>query len=337
MLRLSLTTAILSPVLLSLAAAQERGDALELREKWSNLFADAKVVFHVAAKVPGGKGTVTWTFADAATKRVFPQGRGEKPVESGAVKMPLLTPHVKPGVVLKAELTVSVHVAGKNKPVAVKENTLWIFPADPFFNRMKWLEGLKITVFDPDRKNQTVQALKRLKVPFDQAGSAAALAEVREGLVLVGEGVSFREESGLAEILFQAAARGVPVLCLAPAAGSFPVPGTDNDFPSPASLAIKRQDVIRTLDKRLDAVAWAPDNEITASSLALKAEEGKVIGDVVTGSKGWPWLQLDYPDKRSRLIVCGFAIIRKWDAGPTPRFLLARLLEHVTALNASSN
>ena len=29
-------------------------------------------------------------------------------------------------------------------------------------------------------------------------------------------------------------------------------------------------------------------------------------------------------------LLCGLGIVRYWDEGPTPRFLLARLFEHLT-------
>ena len=41
----------------------------------------------------------------------------------------------------------------------------------------------------------------------------------------------------------------------------------------------------------------------------------------------WPWLTIEYPETNGRFIFCGFRLIKHWDDGPTPRFLLSRILE----------
>ena len=301
---------------------------------WTNLTAgsDIKVPFTVKG---GGafQGRAVWTFTDAGTNRVFSRGRGEAPIAAATFTIELAVPPINPDVILKTHLSVSVVANGKH--VAGYEKTMWIFPADPFANRSKWLKDLKITLYDSDPRSKTAAALKGLKVPFAETNNLAGLAELKEGVVLVGEGISFKDEPGLAEVLIQAASRGVSVLCLAPLAGPFPLPGTDNGLPAPGSLVLKRQDVITRLDKRLDASAWAPDGQVLASAFQIKAEEGQVIAEVqpappVASGKGWSWLQLDYPERKGRFVMCGFGLIRHWDASPTPRYLLARLLEHVT-------
>jgi hypothetical protein len=136
--------------------------------------------------------------------------------------------------------------------------------------------------------------------------------------------VSFKDEPGLADALLGLARRGVTVICLAPSAGTVPVPGTERDGGEDVSLL--RSDAITKLDKRLDAAAWG-GGEVIASTLALKAVEGSVVAEVVGGPGGWPWLQVGYPQTRGRLIVCGFAVIARWQASPTPRYLFAKLIE----------
>jgi len=75
---------------------------------------------------------------------------------------------------------------------------------------------------------KTAAALQKLHVPFEQEKNLETLADRKGGVVLVGEGVSFREEPGLADTLTKLARRGVTVICLAPSAGSVPIPGAED-------------------------------------------------------------------------------------------------------------
>jgi hypothetical protein len=147
--------------------------------------------------------------------------------------------------------------------------------------------------------------------------------------VIVGEGISFKDELELMPALVRAAQRGVRVLVLAPAAGNFLLPGSDGEAAAD-HLVLRRQDVIRKLDKKLDAVAWPPEGKIVASALTVKADEGKVVAEVVPAGKGWPWLAIEFPEKNGRLAVCGFPLIGAWEASPTPRYLLSAILDHLT-------
>ena len=74
---------------------------------------------------------------------------------------------------------------------------------------------------------------------------------------------------------------------------------------------------------------WPPKGEVVRSSLVVKTDRDRVVAEV-SKDAGWPWIEVDFPDKNGKLLICGFGIIRSWDAGPAPRFLLARLFEFLT-------
>ena len=72
-------------------------------------------------------------------------------------------------------------------------------------------------------------------------------------------------------------------------------------------------------------LAWAkPANQVVVSSLSVKTEDGKVIAEVVDGAKGWPWLQLDFPGKKGRLVILGFPVVQRWENSPDAALLAGR-------------
>lgn len=316
-------------------AAQEEKLTLKPVEQWTTLFSGKDVEFRFQVKAPAGfAGRAGWTFA-AENGRVLPRGRGEVPLKAAAnqaaqFKVPLTTPNLKEGVVLPTRLNVFLVADGKSAPEAALDIDLFIFPSDPFVERTQWLQDLKISLWDPDSKTRTATAFKDLKIPFDEVVNVNVLAAAKEGMLIVGEGASFKEEPALGEALLQAAGRGLSVLCLAPADGSLLWPAAQGNGPPPTALSLRRQDIIRQFDKRLDALAWSADGKLIAATFDLKAVEGKVVAEFAGPRGDWPWLELEYPDKKGRLIVCGFALIQQWHTSPTPRYLLARLFEHLT-------
>lgn len=292
--------------------------AIEPREHWSAFFGGTEAQLHVRLRA-GVANSVGW----AVTVGGHTIDRGESQVgadRSATIRLRL--PPVRTGVVLGAMLTIS---APGTKPF---EKSIWIFPQEAFAHRLTWLKGLKITLFDPEGK--TAALFTKAQIPFEETRNVATLAELREGVIIVGEGTSFRDYRDLPEALTQAAARGRHVLCLAPTEGTFSIPGSEGGpMPLPGSVSLRRQDVITALDKRLDATAWPPAGDLVASSIALTTDAAAVVGEV-RKEGGWPWLEVSYPETKGKLIICGFGLVSHWDAGPTPRFLLARLLETVS-------
>ena len=328
----------LSSIVLAVATASSSGvfadDRVEInaREQWSNLFSDQPAEFHFAINARQHfKGRAMWTLSigrrTVAQEEAAIAAEPAKPAELLGRLPPV---PVKNGVVVQAQLAISVFADAGAKPEATADKTLWIFPANPFVDRTQWLKELKITLFDP--REATAGLLQKLNVPFEETRNLASVGEMNDGVLVIGEGISLRDYRELPEVMFKAAARGVSVVCLAPADGLIPIPGSAAaELPAPKSISWRRQDVITELDKRLDAAAWPAHGKVVASSLVLKADAGAVVAEVVREQAGWPWLEARFSAKRGTLVVCGFAIVEAWEHSPTPRYVLSRLLEHVSA------
>jgi hypothetical protein len=269
------------------------------------------------------KGRAAWRLAlGTATVQAGEVAVDAAPGAAQEVAFKLTRLPGKEGAVVQSQLTLVVVEAGETRPAATHGQDLWVFPKDPFADRSEWLKKLKINLYDPTAKGATAKVFETAKVPFEQLRSVDAVADVKDGIVIVGEGVSFREEKGLAATLQKLAASGVAVLVLAPADGEVIVPGLGG--PADLEDLTFRREVVRRLDKRLD-----PRGTAVASSIRIKNSDDGVIGEVVAGAGGWPWVDARSGGK-GRWAVCGLAVITRWDDGPTPRFLLARMLEHLT-------
>jgi hypothetical protein len=294
-------------------------------ERWTNFFAGQEVELSFTIKTAREfKGRAAWSVSiDQATlvRRITDvSASAERP---GKIAVRFTAPPVREGIVLGATLAVRL-LGADGKAVGGIERVLSIFPESPFTGRSKWLKDLQITLFDPS--HTTAPVLTKAGVPFEERDNVANLADLQKGLLVIGEGASFKEESALAPMLVKLAARGVPVLCLAPSEGTFSLPNTGaTDKDGPESLTLRRRSVITRLDKHLDAVAWAEGGKVVSSSLIVGVEDGALTGEVVAGEKGWPWLEMEY-EGNGRLIVCGFGIAKHWEKSPTPRFLFAQLL-----------
>ena len=272
------------------------------------------------------KGRVTWRLAaGTATVTASEVNFAAAPDAPATIAIKLAVPPLKDGVVLLTKLTIATIAAGQTKPLATHEQDVWVFPEDPFADKAEWLKGLKFKLYDP--VGATSKLLAAAKVPFDELRDVDAVAGSKEGVVIVGEGVSFKEERGLSAALDKLAASGRVVLSLAPADGELVVPGLGGPADKQQQLSFRR-DIVRQLDKRFDPDGWSADAKTVASTIGVKANDGAAVGEVAPAG-GWPWAEAGYTHG-GRWAVCGLAVIARWEALPTPRFLLVRMLEHLT-------
>lgn len=300
-------------------------------ETWNNVFAGGERTFrYVVASDRALDGRVTWMLSRDSRALA----RGESAVQSPAgapatIEFRVTLPEIKEGVVFACDLTVSLVPRGASEAAATSKRTLWLFPDNAFADRKQWLKDLGIRLFDPEKK--TAECFTKAEIPFTDIRTTDALAAVRDGLVVVGEGVSLKEERGLASAMGQAVEAGVPVLCLALRSGEMPLPTegvSETQGKAPVRMTFRRADIITDLDKRLDAKTWAPGRDAVASSLVLSADRRAVAVEAVSGDRGWAWMEVAFPGG-GRLVVCGFGIVSGWEDSPTPRYLLVKLLEEM--------
>jgi hypothetical protein len=300
------------------------------REPWADMFGGTNAVFHIETTAGTAfEGRLNWSFSSMG--RIISRGQtglNLAPSQSATNRILLQVPPVKAGVVMPAKLSVSI-VADDNRPVAASlEKPLWIFPDDAFDGQRANLKARHIYLFDPGQK--TAQRFEQAQVPFEAVYNADTLSSVNNGLLIIGEGLDFKDYPALAPQIMQAASSGgARVLCLAPSGGNLDIPGLSQvTGPAPFTLALHRNVWMKSLDRKLDWLAWPPDGAVVISSIRLS---GPTVGrgEVCAGDAGWCWLELEWDHPAGRVLMCGCSIINKWDVSPAPRFLLARLMEYL--------
>jgi hypothetical protein len=321
-------------LLAACAAAADETATITPVEKWSCVFGDKEVTLHfrVANKKAGNagvEGRLQWHYS--ANQRTLARGEVEiRRNDSGIAEVVLQIPKVRDGVIFQTDLAVSYVPRGANDEAATLTKPLWLFPEDPFADQRETLKERGLSLFDPE--GRTAALFEKIELPHQRIRNVAALEDRGEhSYVIVGEGTSPIRNRGLAERLLSFAAAGGTVLMLAPSEGVIPMPGDGarkgepNDT-QPGELRFRQHHVIREFDKRLDSKFLPGTSDFAGSKVTLRTRLSR-IGMEVSGGGDWPWLTIEYPETNGRFIFCGFSLIKHWENGPTPRYLLNRILQ----------
>lgn len=318
----------------AMAAEDEPPLGIRAVEAWSGVFGGRETEFRFEiSSADKAEVRASWSLAAGtaalARRETMLEVTPEKP---GVLSARFNLPDAREGIIVPLDLTIGVELDAQRRHLVKR---LWLFPDDPFALKKDWLEGLKISLFDP--AGETTRVFTAAKIPFRSLRTIDQAAALQEGVLVVGEGVPWSKQRALAGLVLDLANKGVAVLALAPSDGLLPLPGAAaEDVPSALSVLLRHDDIIRDLDKRLDAEAWPPEGDLQTSGMQIVAERGHVVGRFMEGSDGWPWIECRFNASQGRLIVTGFALVEHWDAGPTPRYLFARTLERLVDVDKKS-
>lgn len=246
---------------------------------------------------------------------------------SGVAECVLRLPELRDGVIFHTTLNVEFIPQGSTTAAASLQHALWLFPRNPLAGKSEWARQLDVELLDPT--GDTANILDTLEFPYRQVRSTAPTEST--GILLIAEGVSLVKARRLATGALEAAAAGRRVVLLSPTDGKLPIPGIAGEdilAGSVGELRFARNRVITQLDKRLDARAWSgSDNRVPSRGLLIENRRGRIETAISEEPQAWPWLEIHFPETQGILVVCGFTVIEHWEHGPTPRFLLIRLLE----------
>ena len=99
-------------------------------------------------------------------------------------------------------------------------------------------------------------------------------------------------------------------------------------YPLVRSVSLQRGNAVMALDKRLDLTTWSDHHPIVAGGITIESRGKLLQGRVASGPATWPWIEMDYASG-GKVIYCGYPLMSAWETNPTPRYIVARLLERV--------
>ncbi len=300
-------------------------------DSWTNLFAGkpAAMTCEVSSKQPG-EASLSWSLVVSGGV----VARGEKAVTLDAARAVQVSwdvdiPEVKPGLIVPAMLRLAVHPqpgAPKFEPVEASI-ALSICSPDATALRGEWLKSLDIVLFDPAQR--TADVFERHRIPCRVADDPQCAA-LTKGLILYGEGIDPARLDAVWSAAIEAASSGRRVLVMASPGASVPIDGLISSADdSLRSVSLKRNDIIRELDKRLDATAWPKPGRLVGSSLHLSVRGEQPRVEFRDDAKGWSWLHVRHRSG-GRLIWLGLGLAESWEATPTARYLLLKVLEELS-------
>ena len=314
----------------TLALAAEPNVGVRRVDSWTTLFAGkpASMTCEVSSK-QAGEATLSWSLVVSGGVIA----RGEKAVTLNAdraveVAWDVDLPEVKPGLIVPATLRLAVHPqdgSAKFEPVE-EQVALSICSPDATTLRGEWLKSLDIVLFDPAQR--TADLFERNRIPCRVADDPQC-AGLTKGLILYGEGIDPARLDAVWSEAIEAASAGRRVLVLASPGAAVPMEGLlASSTDSLRSVSLKRNDIIRELDKRLDASAWPKPGRLVASSLhwTVRGEQPRV--EFRDDAEGWPWLHVRHRNG-GRLIWLGLGLVESWEATPSARYLLLKVLEEL--------
>jgi len=226
----------------------------------------------------------------------------------GQAPLRFQTPPPRGGLPLELELILSRPQDGP----APQSHKVWIFPEEAWAGGKDWVKDWPLWLYDPT--GDTAAWLERHKLPFRRIPDLSA---VRDGALLVGEGMNLHQPPDWMDRLIELSSSGVPVLVLAPAKGMLDLSAARGEG-AMAGMRFAGLEFVTARDPRLKAAGFPP------LGFQLAADRGRVR--LATGAEeGWSFVQIAW-EGRAPLVFCGLPIITHDADSPAGILLLQTLL-----------
>ncbi len=266
-------------------------------------YSGREIAVRIRADGLAGK-TLSWNLRYANSTAAA----GEKAIpENGVPEIKFRFPELKPGITAIAELSC---FSGDNK----LQKLLSFHTENPFFENTKFLEDLKIQLWEPENKGNASIMLEKFGVPFSRIANFSEFT----GKILIVSGIDFGSFSGLSQSFVKMCTDGARVIIVNPESGTIGL-----DTASFKEISIADNAKIAEFDKNFDCEYWAASAP-AERSFRLVPFDGGVGIEIQKRQNGHTFMSAKTED--GELLVCSWDIFGKAGDSPTPAYLFEKLI-----------
>ncbi len=304
-----------------------------------NCFADRATQFAFEVAGPATNG-LRGQWLLSADRQIFQRGSmriNVTPDKPGELSFEFRTPPVNAGVIAGAKLEVRI-IDDQDQPVLAEEFRLWIYPENPFEIESAWLKSISIEFIEP---NQALATRVKQLGPGSAAWQAERSRDTKPVLV-IGSQESW--DAAVKQRIEQAVRDGQRVLSFGVKQSTLELSFQNaiKDLDEVPAAYVAGKSFVHQVDPRLSVTQLPAMGQCRITSVG----SGALQLDVKNEPSSWIYVEcnFDRPEistlsafakpkivTRPQYIYCGLEIDSQWDESPTPRYLLARLLERMCA------
>ncbi|MFK7776638.1 MAG: hypothetical protein QM501_00775 [Gimesia sp.] len=223
----------------------------------------------------------------------------------------------KPRAGIPLELKLSIVIDSN----PVHQRVLRVVSRNPLSSLKK-----QIVLYDP--VGTTRKLFSAVDVSHRVIHREAEFADVRDSIILIGEGISWSESRTLSQTIRQCLQRENQVICLCPEDGKISLTDLlDSDLNFAGQLQFSDSRIIQKLIPGVLKSSLQTDGELESKTLHLAGMRNGISLEVQKNAEGWIWMEYQQPNLNSQFIVCMLPVVSKWNDGPLPRHLLAAILK----------
>ncbi len=304
---------------------------IRAENNWAGIFAGRVTPYKIVlSSDQKSHSSITWKLISKG--RVLSSGQQTvnfSNKESGTITLPLSSPPVKPGITLASRLIIEKADENDLQQRLVYDSNLTIYGPDIPLTEKKVYRKLDIQLFDPI--GRTSEILDELSIPYSVLSKSQLINQTNTGLILIGAGIEFNSQRGLANALIDLAKKGQRILVLQPLSGQIRLATLSNSAIKPSTMSFADDSIVTSF---AEGFKWINNDPMKTHGIRLDNRRQTILANIVSYQEAsWDWFRLEFNQTDGQLIVCMLPFLDYIKENPVPKAIFSRLLIQVNGLS----